>query len=388
MSSVPLSAPQRALARASRLQRAIHALRSEGDTRGREAAAVGTGLLIGCTPFWGTHFFVCWGAGWVLRLNRIKIYLAANLINPLILPALLYAEVQSGAWVRRGETMTLSMDALSAIGPWQFGADLVVGSFVVGALVGAIGALITYVARRPVRDPFYRLIARRAADRYIDAGITAWEFARAKLSGDPVYRHVLDEYIAGASGTLVDLGCGQGLMLALVAEAQETAAAGQWDPNRPAPPGFTRMLGIETRTRIASMAARALEDEAEIVTGDIREHGLPPTDVLLLFDVLHMLPADDQDVLLEGVGDALAPGGRVLIREANPRAGWRFVMVRVGNRIKWLATGHLRQTLTFRTPEAWMAALDAIGCDATVVPMSEGTPFGNVLISGTRRASD
>nr|MBA2353842.1 DUF2062 domain-containing protein [Acidobacteriota bacterium] len=208
MSSAPLVGSARALTRATRLQRAIHALRTEGDSRGRESIAVGTGLMIGCTPFWGFHFFLCWLAGALFRLNRLKVYLAANVVNPLILPPLLYAEVQAGALVRRGHLLDLSTTLLEPGNIWHFGVDLVVGSVVVGIIVGLIGGLITYVARRPERDPFFRLLARRASDRYLDAGITAWEFARGKLSGDPVYATTLGTHLSGATGSLLDIGCG------------------------------------------------------------------------------------------------------------------------------------------------------------------------------------
>ena len=384
MSSLLLSAPERALARASRLQRAIHALRSEGDSRGRESAAVGTGLLIGCTPFWGTHFFLCWGAGWLLRLNRLKIYLAANLINPLILPALLYAEIQTGAWLRRGQTVALTRESFATMSPWAVGGDLVVGSLVVGTAVGLVGALVTFAARRPTRDPFFRQLARRAADRYIDAGITAWEFARGKLTGDPIYRHGLRVLLAGRTGTLVDLGCGQGLMLALVAEAQALAHGVGWESTRPAPPAFSRLVGIETRPRVAAMAARALEHEADVLTGDIRVEGLPTSDVVLLFDVLHLLPASDHVPMLRLVLDALTPEGCLYVREADAAAGWRFRMVRWGNRLKALATRNWSQRFAFRTAADWTQRLAEAGYITELVAMGEGTPFGNVLIVARR----
>lgn len=380
MSTVQVPAAERAMARATRLQRAIHALRSEGDSRTRESVAVGTGLAIGCTPFWGTHFVLCWGAGWLLRLNRIKIYLAANLINPLILPVLLYTEVQAGAWLRRGETHVLTLEAFSTLEPWQFGSDLVIGSLVVGATLGLAGAVLTYLARRPVRDPFFRQVARRAADRYLDAGITAWEFARGKLTGDPVYRHALDVALAGRGGTLVDLGCGQGLMLALIAEVQHMARAGTWQPTRGVPPCFDRLLGIETRPRVARVAARALEGEAEIQTADVRDTGLPPADVVLLFDVLHMLPPAAQDALLRDVRRALSSRGHLFVREADAAAGWRFRMVRLGNRLKALFNRQWGQTFAFHSADGWVRTLEAAGFRVEVAPMGEGTPFGNVWL--------
>ncbi len=384
MSSALLSPSERALARATRLQRAVHTLRSEADTRGREATAVGTGLLIGCTPFWGVHFFLCWGVGRLLRLNRLKLYLSANLVNPVILPALLYAEVQTGAWLRRGETLVLTRGSFATLSPWEFGGDLMLGSVVIGTTVGLLGALVTYVARRPTPDPFYRQLARRAADRYLDAGVTAWEFARGKLSGDPVYRYTLDTHLAGRTGTVVDLGCGQGLMLAVIAEAQAVARDGLWPPARPAAPAFSRMVGIELRTRLATMGARALHGEAEIRSGDIRSEGLPPADVVLIFDVLHMLPADQHAPMLRAVVDALTHDGCLVVRDADASAGWRFWMVRLANRLKSIATGRFRQRFAFRTAADWRSLLASVGLVAYDLPMSEGTPFGNVLLVARR----
>jgi uncharacterized protein (DUF2062 family)/SAM-dependent methyltransferase len=381
MSTAPLAGSARALSRASRLQRAIHALRTEGDTRGRESIAIGLGLMIGCSPIWGVHFGLCWLAGALFRLNRLKMYLAANVINPLVVPPLFYAEVQAGALVRRGQMLSLSWDMLEPSRIWTFGTDLAVGSAVVGVIVGAIGGLVTYAVRRPAKDPFFQLLVRRASDRYLDTGITAWEFARGKLSGDPVYAAALATELPGATGTLLDVGCGQGLMLALAAEAQDTARQGTWDTTRPDPPQFTRLIGVETRRRVAAIATRALEHEAEIITADAREVGLPSHDVALLFDVLHMMPDADQRQLLRAIRASISPTGRVLVREADAAAGARFRMVRLGNTIKAMATGRWQQRFTFRTAAEWRTVLHDEGFLPHVQPMGEGTPFANVLIS-------
>ena len=395
MQTAPLAGSARALSRASRLQRAIHALRTEGDSRGREAIAIGLGLTIGCSPFWGVHLGLCWLAGLCFRLNRLKMYLAANVINPVIIPPLLYAEVQTGSFLRRGHTTPLSWSMLSADRIWTFGGDLLAGSAVIGLAVGALGALVTYALRRPAADPFFQLLVRRTSDRYLDTGITAWEFARGKLSGDPVYAAVLAGELAAGTGTLLDLGCGQGLTLALVAEAQDQADEGTWDTTRPDPPQFERLIGVEARPRIAAIAARALEHEAEIIAVDARHVALPSHDVALLFDVLHLMSDADQRALLRAVRRVLSPTGRLIVREADASAGWRFDMVRLGNRLKALVTGHWRQPFTFRTAAAWRTLLYEEGFTAgddprlestpDVQPMSEGTPFANVLISARVR---
>ena len=83
-------------------RRLFYGLRSEGAGAGREATAVGVGVFIGCLPFYGFHLLLCWITGWLFGLNRLKIYLAATISNPLIAPMLIVTELQASAWLRRG----------------------------------------------------------------------------------------------------------------------------------------------------------------------------------------------------------------------------------------------------------------------------------------------
>ena len=199
-------------------------------------------MFIGASPFYGAHLLLCWIIGRLFHLNRLKMYLAANISNPFVAPWLIFSELQTGAWVRRGELHAFTLDAVRGTNPWVFGLDLLAGSVVVGGILALPAAGATYAAarRRKTGDAFAALVAR-AADRYVSTSITAWEFARAKLQRDPVYRAVLCGGWLTSGDTLVDIGCGQGLMLALLAEG--AARAGSWN-DAPAP-RFRRLIGVE-----------------------------------------------------------------------------------------------------------------------------------------------
>jgi SAM-dependent methyltransferase len=335
-------------------------------------------VFIGASPFYGAHLLLCWLIGRLLHLNRLKMYLAANISNPFVAPWLIFSELQTGAWVRRGELHAFTLDAVRGTNPWVFGLDLLAGSVVVGGILALPAAGATYAAarRRKTGDAFAALVAR-AADRYVSTSITAWEFARAKLQRDPVYRAVLCGGWLTSGDTLVDIGCGQGLMLALLAEG--AARAGSWN-DAPAP-RFRRLIGVETRTRVARLARIALESDAIVVNADARTLDLEPCDTLLLFDVLHMMTPHDQDVFLARVATGLRPGGTILIREADAGSGWRFTFVAIGNRLKALALGRWRQRFHFRTAAAWTECFAQHGFATTVRDMGAGTPFGNVLFS-------
>jgi uncharacterized protein (DUF2062 family) len=371
----------------SRLRRAVWELRTEGSGPGREALAIGLGVFIGCSPLYGLHLLVCWVAGWCLRLNRLKMYLAANISNPFMAPALLLTELQAGAWVRRRELHALTIEAVRHIDPWSFGADLIVGSLVVGGVLGVATGLATYfLARSGADDPMFRSLVLRAADRYVSTSITAWEFARGKLKGDPLYRAVLMGGSLPSGGTLVDVGCGQGLMLALLAEAADLHRVGGWPPTVAAPPVFDRLVGIETRQRVAALASRALGDAATIIAGDARRQMPTSSRVVLFFDVLHMMPPADQERLLAATAATLDRDGVMLVREPDAAAGWGFTAVRLGNAMKAFVTGNWRQSFAFRTVEEWTECFERLGLRVKVQSAGEGTPFGNVLFVLTARA--
>jgi SAM-dependent methyltransferase len=259
----------------------------------------------------------------------------------------------------------------------------------------------------------FEVIAKQAAQRYRSCGITAWQFARGKLLGDPVYRAVLDGPWLKRGGTVIDLGCGQGLMLALIAEARAVerarvlgridgltelgeagAAAGAAIGAGQAGMAFAeptvtsvlpgRLVGIELRPKVAEIARRALAGVAEISAADARAEALPVARTILVFDVLHMMPAADQEALLRGLVAALEPGGTLLLREADAGAGWRFQAVNVANRMKALAFGYSSKGFCFRTAAGWRALLESLGLGVEVWPMGRGTPYGNVLLAGVK----
>jgi uncharacterized protein (DUF2062 family) len=362
-----------------RLRRIFYGLRTERPGALCETAAVGLGVFIGSLPLYGLHLLICWVVGSLLRLNRLKVYLAANISNPLFAPWLLFAEVQTGAWLRRGSFHSLTPQAINTSGIVTVGGDLCVGSVFVGGVLAAAAAGWTYNTRRKSADDGFVELVRAAADRYVGTSVTAWEFARGKLRHDPVYRATLTTDLLGSGGTLLDIGCGQGLALALLAEAGRAFDAGRWPAGWGAPPRFDRMVGVETRPRIARLAQAALAGAAEIIEGDARRFAYGGVRAILVFDVLHLLRPAEQDGLLAAMAERLEPGGVVLVREADASAGWRATAVRLGNRLKAIACGSWRQEFHLRTEAEWRECFTRHHFKTDVYPMGTGTPFANVL---------
>jgi hypothetical protein len=145
------------------------------------------------------------------------------------------------------------------------------------------------------------------------------------------------------------------------------------------PPRFDHLIGIETRCRAARLARRALGDDAEVVEADARGIPLRPARVILLFDVLQMMHAEQQEALVAAAASALEPGGVMLIREADASAGWRFITVKLGNRLKAMTFGAWRQPFHFRTEAEWRECFARHGLRADVRDGGEGLPFANLL---------
>lgn len=372
-----------------RLQRAIYQLRTEGTgSRAREAWTIGLGLFIGCSPLIGFHLGIALLVGWLFGLNRVKLYLAANLMNPVILPGIFFAEVQIGAWLRQGHFYQMSLETFHTLELWHFGLDLLIGSVVVGSAIGLFGGVLTFLAlSRAQRDPAFTSLVKEASDRYLASGVTAWEFARGKLRNDPAYRQVVTGGLLPARGHLLDVGCGQGLLLALIAAARRAGRAGTWPAQWPPAPTELELTGVELRPRIARIAAETLGSDAAIHQADARTLQPASATIIALFDILHLMQADEQERLLTVLVDALSPGGALLIREADAGGGWRFQAVRIGNRITALATRRWRTRFHFRTIADWHALLERHGLQVQEVrPAGEGTPFANILFVARKGA--
>jgi SAM-dependent methyltransferase len=266
-----------------------------------------------------------------------------------------------------------SLDTLHAIRLKGLALDVLLGCLPVALTLAAIGFVLTYVMFRTGREHGETAATLdRAAERYLSIGIGAWELAHGKMRMDPVYDQVLQAGILPPHGTIVDIGCGMGYMLAAAAAAGTNA----------------RLIGIELRSRIARRAASALAGDAEIYSADVLAAPLPACDAVLLFDVLHMMPSGDQRRLLSCIRAALRPGGVIVIREANRGGGWRFVLVRSGNWTRGLFEGRWRPHFKFRSTTEWEQELATAGFSVTIPMFDENQLLANFLMFARPIAAD
>jgi SAM-dependent methyltransferase len=219
-----------------------------------------------------------------------------------------------------------------------------------------------------------------ASLRYRHAGRFAWHFARGKLRWDPVFRHLLQEGLIEPNARVLDIGCGQGLLASLLQAAQMHSDAGRWPADWAPAPAGAHVTGIDLMPKDIARAQAAMGASARFVCGDMRHTGFPANDCTVILDVLHYIGVPEQDAVLARVRAALAPGGVLLLRVGDAQARRGFVISQWVDRIVTFVRGH-RVTPQFGRPLAlWVARLQALGFDVQSRPMSQGTPFANVLL--------
>lgn len=260
-------------------------------------------------------------------------------------------------------------------------------------------ALAPPAPRNPATNRAWAALHQAATAPYRRHGRFAWQFARGKLGHDPVFRGLIERGLIPAHAHLVDIGSGQSLMASVQRVVDTLVQQGRWPTGWPSPPVHGRYTGIELMPRDVARAQAALADpvdpvdgagatppRATFICGDMCQVALPPCDVVLILDVLHYVDHAAQAALMGRVHQALAPGGRLLLRVGDAAARKGFRASQWVDRIVTLVRGHSVPPTFGRPLGDWVGLLQGLGFEVQALPMSQGTPFANVLLVADRGA--
>jgi SAM-dependent methyltransferase len=163
----------------------------------------------------------------------------------------------------------------------------------------------------------------RASAPYRSAGLFAYNFARGKLSGDPVFRALLERGLLLGRGHILDLGCGRGLLASWLRAALLSYEKGHWPQGWPPAPAPCSTRGIELMVRDVERARAALGPACEISQGDIRSVEFGTTDAVVILDVLHYILPDEQLQVLKRGRPAISL--QSVGRQAGVALAWPFI---------------------------------------------------------------
>lgn len=230
---------------------------------------------------------------------------------------------------------------------------------------------------------FQKKIFDTAVKPYAQAGKFAMHFAKGKLSGDPIFKEILQRGLIVSESHVVDIGCGQGLLSAWMLAADAMAVDPLWpDDWQPAPRAVT-VQGIELMSADVARARKALTgygERFEFIAGNMCSTPFDKAQAVVILDVLHYVPYAAQDDVLIRVRESLTPGGVLILRIGDAAGGIGFRLSNWVDRIVFFMRGHNQSRLYCRTLAQWMDALVKLGFAVESIPMSQGTPFANVLL--------
>ncbi|MGA2325943.1 MAG: DUF2062 domain-containing protein [Bryobacteraceae bacterium] len=306
--------------RFSRFRESLAKLMHERLEPGRAAAAVFVGVFIGIVPIYGFQSLAAIGLAVLFKLNKPLTFAATFVNNPLLQPFLVLSGVQLGNVLWKGRLLRLTTAGLARLKLSEQLAMWVAGSVVLAVLLGGVAALATYLLlrfrrrRSPARTALRECI-QSVNSLYRRAGAFDRGFVRWKMRLDNIFEILLED---SGGGPAVDLGCGYGLALGMLA---------QRDPGR-------RLAGCDLDPHRIDVARRALARlPAELSIADVRDFQFSECGLILILDVLQYLNAEEQRALLERCCSALLPGGLLLFRVPDREGG---VASRLSLALDWL----------------------------------------------------
>ena len=157
----------------------------------------------------------------------------------------------------------------------------------------------------------------------------------------PVLR-AIEQHVPHFAERLIDLGSGYGLVSVLTAMRRGRA-----------------VLGIEaspSRFAIARQATTGHFPNVSFQQGDIAQISLPPSDAILLIDVLCLITDEAQAVVLENCANALCPDSILIIKDNTTTPRWKYLYTNLEERVKlWMGTYGFRAQMqpNYHPPEAW-----------------------------------
>lgn len=371
----PTGLPAQEGSRRTWLRRLYMTLRTEHRTPGKVGFGVGVGVFVGCSPLWGTHFPLAVLLATIFRLNRMIVYAAAYVCNPLTAVPILAAEIQLGHRLLHGAWLPVTLADVETLGILGIFANLMVGSVLLGLALGALlGAGAWLVARAGGHHETYTELVDAVVLQFVDVSIRDAEAARARLLRDPIYPFLILEGVLGAGGRVLDLGCGRGLvgvLVGLCSPAQEPRS----------------YLGVDKSDRYVRAARQAVESFSgcTVLTVDLRDFDPPQADVVVINDVLRFLPFASQDALLRRLARVLPPGARVFVREHDASGGWRFASAALLETCRSFLPGRTRHGTHYRRAGDLRNALLAAGFNVQDRAMARAASPAWVLLEAVRR---
>lgn len=206
-------------------------------------------------------------------------------------------------------------------------------------------------------------LVEKTVNLYSEVGWKKW-FSKIRFWDAP-YEEV--ENLIPKSGTIVDLGCGEGIFTNFLALSS---------PKR-------KIIGVDIDKTRVKEADRGLSN-ASFKVADATKIKIPKCDAIVLFHLLHHLRSyKDQEVLLHRCINTSKHGGKLLIVEVDKTPFLKYLISWFVDHfiIAWLFEKKFYESnIFFRDRKGWVNLIKENGLKPSVISVSEGKPFSHIII--------
>lgn len=179
------------------------------------------------------------------------------------------------------------------------------------------------------------------------------------------YRLIAAHIPLGSS--ILDIGCGYGIMPNYLAISDPASS----------------VKGVDIDSGRIAKARETVGDRKNISfdVADISQADISSFNVVLMIDMLHYFPYEEQERIIETMGTRIRSGGRLIFRDPDTKPLWRFYWNRMHETI--MVGGNFTKTnmgkLFFRSSDSFRALLEKAGFTVDVYPNTSLSPYSDTL---------
>jgi len=167
-------------------------------------------------------------------------------------------------------------------------------------------------------------------------------------------------------GTIVDIGCGYGLLTNFLALKSDKRS----------------VIGIDNSFKRIKIAQTTVDKRSniEFTLTDLRKFKLPKCQAVVMSDLLHHLSEEAIFNLLKRIYNQLNAGGLLIIEEVNNKPFWKY--------LSNIFIDHLlypKQKIRFKTINQWEKILREIGFIFQVFEAHQGLPLADTIFICTKK---
>jgi cyclopropane fatty-acyl-phospholipid synthase-like methyltransferase len=173
--------------------------------------------------------------------------------------------------------------------------------------------------------------------------------------------------------TVLDLGCGHGVFLAMAKRKRPDIEVIGLDLSEDKIAGARQVFAASDYT------------VRELAVKDIAAFDKQAVDVITILDVLYLVPLEQWEGILRQCHDCLKPGGKLLLKEMDRSITWKFRLLYLEETLAVKILGlTLGSKFTFPSAQYVRSLMASVGFSVREVPMDRGYFVPHLLWIGSK----